>query len=220
MAIQSIVFSAFTGSNMGYLGPPYCYKSGGPSLTCNPWLGANFATKATPIYVPVHNTTNFQIGKTIQYPTIGPERMVLAMYKLFGEVAIAMMAKGPGNWTSPSNTSNSSLMGLEHASDIVTGRVPYQVVMVLLIIWVAITVLPQVFIPGFFFDRRWASTLDGFAMFRFGAEWTAQVHELYSGGMAEPGTASLKRVPGMIGDMHPRRSAGAVRTGSFPLAGL
>lgn len=216
MAIQTVVFSAFTTSGLGYLGPPICDQAF--SGLCNGWLGANAATQGTPIYIPPrpdpsmsNATTNNMLGETIQYPTIGPERMTLALNKLFGEVAIAMMAAGPGNWTSVSSAAlggGGGLYGLEYASDIVAGRVPYQVVLILLIIWAVITVLPQLLLPNFFLGRRWASALDGFAMFRFGAEWAARVHELRGGELGEAGTASLRSIPGMIGDMRPRRLGG------------
>ncbi|KAF2198749.1 hypothetical protein GQ43DRAFT_145278 [Delitschia confertaspora ATCC 74209] len=202
-AIQSIVFAAFTTLSLGYIGGPKCSSI---AIGCNPWIGANLATGGVPSFIPVReappgSNTSF-IGGAIQDPSISPERMALAMYKLFGEVAIAAMANGPGNWTSaPNATSDLHLYGLEPFNDIENGRVPYQVVLVLLLLWTAVTVIPQL-LPGFFLQRRWGDTLDGFAMFRFGAEWANAVHRLQSTDLQEPGTACLRDVPGMIGDMN------------------
>lgn len=130
--------------------------------------------------------------------------MALAMHKLFGEVAIALMATGPGNWTDP------ALKELNPITGIVPGVLPYQLIVALLALWTLLTVLPQLMAPSSFFGRRWASALDGFAMFHFGAEWRDAVHELRVGDLVSQDTTSLCDVPGMVGGLEPRhvREAG------------
>lgn len=56
-------------------------------------------------------------------------------------------------------------------------------------------------LPGFVAGRRWGKVLDGFAMFRFGADYGREVHMLQFTELSHPGTASLRDVPGMIGDL-------------------
>ncbi|EEP82822.1 predicted protein [Uncinocarpus reesii 1704] len=204
VAMPVLVFAAFTTVNVGYQGPPKCDTV---SIICNGWVGANLATNGVPQFTPIQaappDSGLEYIGGYMQYPTISPERMNLAMYKLFGEVSIAAMASGPGNWTStPNATSDLGLFGLEPANDIVQGRVPYHVVLVLLLLWAVVTIVPQLLLPGFFLERRWGETLDGFTMFRFGAEWKETVHKLRSTELDDPGTMALSEVPGMIGDMN------------------
>lgn len=110
------------------------------------------------------------------------------------------MATGPGNWTDP------GLKGLDPITDIVPGVLPYQPVMALLALWTLLTILPQLLFPGSFFGRRWASVLDGFAMFRFGVEWRGAVKELRGRDLDSQDETSLRQVPGMVGDLEPRRA--------------
>ncbi|KAG6356848.1 hypothetical protein INS49_014722 [Diaporthe citri] len=90
--------------------------------------------------------------------------------------------------------------------DIVPGVLPYQLAMALLALWTLLTVLPQLLFPGSVFGRRWASVLDGFAMFRCGVEWRGAAHELRGRGLASQDASSLCQVPGMVGDLEPRRA--------------
>ncbi|KAI0397247.1 hypothetical protein F5Y17DRAFT_390650 [Xylariaceae sp. FL0594] len=203
VGLHTLVYSAFTATPLAYMGPPKCGK--GSSATCNGWVGANKATRAAPIWRAD--------DVDVRYPTISPARMTLALNKLFGEGAVAMMAVGPGNWTStPNATSKLGLFALDPANDVVPGRVPYGFVIALLTIWAFVTVLPQLW-PAFLYGRRWGDTLDGFAMFRLGAEWKSAVHELESDEFWSTGAASLRKVPGMIGDMRPRHGEGKLRDG-------
>lgn len=190
--IESLVFAAFTTATLEYLGPPICMP--GASATCNPWYGANVATNGIPLAID-----NPSIGsRDIQYPTISPERMQLAIYKLFGEAAIALMASGPGLWTG-------NLTGLQPTNYLVPGKVPYTLVIILLGIWTFITALPSCWT---LFERRWAATLDGFEMFRLGAEWRDVVWKFEGSEITE--NKILTGVPGMVGDMDPRGERGFV----------
>lgn len=193
MAVESLVYGSFTTAILNYGAPPVCQP--GDSATCNPWYAANTATGGGPILIPSVSNPR---AKNLQYPTISPERMKLATYKLFGEVAIAMMASGPESWTG-------ELQGLDAASELVPGRVPWRVVVVLLSIWTFITVLPTCWT---FTDRRWAAILDGFEMFRLGAEWRQAVWKLEERDFTE--CDALVDVPGMVGDMEPGSEKGFV----------
>ncbi|KAI1813520.1 hypothetical protein GGS20DRAFT_552884 [Poronia punctata] len=201
--MHTLVYSAFTSKALAVLSPPKCRN--GASATCNGWVGANKATRGIPI-------PRFDLSD-VRYPTLGPARMALALNKLFGEAAVTAMAAGPGNWTStPNATSDLGLFNLESANDIVPGRISYGVVIALLAIWAGITVLPQLW-PSFLYGRRWGEVLDGFTMFRLGAEWRGAVNELESDEFYSSGAASLRKVPGMIGDMKPSDGNGKLRDG-------
>ena len=195
LGIQSLVYGAFTTIALKVFSPPVCQNNGLGAVDCNPWFCANVATGGTPILVPKAGNSN---AGNLQYPTIAPERMKLAIYKLFGEAAIAMMASGPGSWTG-------ELRGLDKANDLVPGRVPWQVVLALLSLWVFITVIPSLWTCG---ERRWSSTLEGTELFRLGAEWQAAVRKFEGGEFKD--CESLAHVPGMVGDMAPREGKGFI----------
>ncbi|KAH0541619.1 hypothetical protein FGG08_003909 [Glutinoglossum americanum] len=180
LAIQTLVLGAL--GSMGFGGSTAC--SDGQSITCNQWLGANLATGGVPTLVRGSGNVS-----STRYPALSPERMQMATYKLAGEVAIAMMAAGPGEWTG-------KLMGLEHAHDLVPGIMPWAPVLALLMLWMVITVVPTFFV---LFQLRWASTLGGFELFKMGAEWGDAVHEIQDQDFQS--CTSLTKVPGMIGDM-------------------
>lgn len=211
-AIQTLVYAAFTSAGINWQqhdAPSHLCTTDTIFSTCNGWFGANIATNGIPLHIARRGSKTTQNGTEssgfmLQYPAISPERMALAMHKLFGEVAIALMATGPGNWTDP------ALKGLDPITDIVPGVMPYQLVMALLALWTLLTALPQLLFPSSFFGRRWASVLDGFAMFRFGVEWRGAVHELRGRDLASQDASSLCQVPGMVGDPEQRsaREAG------------
>ncbi|KAL8712836.1 MAG: hypothetical protein Q9220_003044 [cf. Caloplaca sp. 1 TL-2023] len=193
LAIQSIVYSAFTSAILAYYAPPVC--STGGSTTCNAWYGANIATQGTPQFI---SDIGGSKGKHLQYPTLSPERMKLAMYKLFGEAAISMMASGPAVF-------KGNLSGLDPANDLIPGVVPWQLVLTLLGMWTVITVLPNCWT---LFQRRWAAILDGFEMFRLGAEWRGAVLQLEEREFID--CDALRDVPGMVGDMESESVRGFV----------
>ncbi|KAI1262242.1 hypothetical protein F5Y18DRAFT_439332 [Xylariaceae sp. FL1019] len=182
--------TAFTTMSLASVGGTKCLLGG--TMACNGWVGANKATNGVLLYKL--NTSSYQ------YPTIGPERMALALSKLFGEAATVVMGRGPVNWTfSPNATSTLGLFGLEPANDLVPGYVPHIVVLILLSLWVLVAVVPQLW-PSFFYERRWGEVLDGFAMLRLGAEWKEEVNGLESEDFWAKGTTVFKSIPGMIGD--------------------
>ncbi|KAI0966670.1 hypothetical protein F4678DRAFT_448543 [Xylaria arbuscula] len=156
-AIQSIAFQVLSTLSLGFLGPPSC--GGGTDPTCSAFYGANLATGGVPRISQVGDS---QFAKALQIPSITPERMTLAMYKLFGETASAMMAIGPGNWTS------GDLKGLDPANDLVSGVVPWQLVLALLSLWTLLSTLPHLLTFG---QARWSQTLEAYAIRRFGTNW-------------------------------------------------
>jgi hypothetical protein len=108
------------------------------------------------------------------------------------------MASGPGTWTGTS-------LGLDRASALVPEIVPWQVVLVFLVLWTLLTVLPSVWT---FTERRWAAKLDGFEIFRLGAEWTALIRKCEGREFTE--YEALQEFPWMIGDMEPEKMNGFI----------
>ncbi|KAI4253777.1 MAG: hypothetical protein L6R42_007454, partial [Xanthoria sp. 1 TBL-2021] len=189
--------SPLSTAQLGHMGPPSCMPEA--DTTCNAFYGANLATGGVPRVV--------QMGATelaLQVPTITPERLTLAMYKLFGEAAAGMMAIGPGNWTG-------ELKGLDPASDVVPYLIPGKLVLVLLCLWTALTVIPQLYV---FRERRWSSRLTAAEMFRFGSEIQDSARHLRSRDLQENDV--LRKIPGMVGDVAPGAEKGFVGLSSVP----
>lgn len=196
-AIQSVVFQALSTVQLGYMGPPSCMP--GADTTCNAFYGANLATGGVPRVVKMAES-----GLALQVPTISPERLTLAMYKLFGEAAAAMMAIGPGNWTG-------ELKGFDPANNIVPYLIPGKLVLVLLCLWTALTVIPQIYV---FREQRWSSRLTAAEMFRFGAEIQDMARHLRSRDLRDNDV--LRKTPGMVGDIAPGAEKGYVGLSRFP----
>ncbi|TIA11214.1 hypothetical protein D6C80_07648 [Aureobasidium pullulans] len=185
MALQSIVFAGFTTAVLNVMAPPTCVDGGGlSSVTCNSWYGANLATGGSSYLVQ-----GKEPDPHTQLPTISPARFKLAIHKLFGEATIAMMARGAGAW-------EGELHGLDPTTALVPGKVPWSIVLALLIFWTAVTSIPSLWVFG---RKRWADTLSGFDMFRFGAEWKEAVWQFEENEFEK--CPILLEVPGMIGDM-------------------
>ncbi|KAF2864871.1 hypothetical protein BDV95DRAFT_271657 [Massariosphaeria phaeospora] len=171
LSLQSLVFEAFTTLTPGFMSPPKCKL---PSISCNPWMGANRATGGVPVFNPRQNLSpNSSIGGTMQYPTIDPERMSLAMYKLFGETAIVVMASTPDNWISTPNSSAGDpglgLFGFERADDLTPGSVPPTFILVMLCLWSLAVVIPPIAI-GMLWKKREVEVVDGNLLWKFGIE--------------------------------------------------
>ncbi|KAL8743949.1 MAG: hypothetical protein Q9184_008052 [Pyrenodesmia sp. 2 TL-2023] len=171
----------------------------GADTTCNAFYGANLATGGVPRMVQMAAT-----DLALQVPTITPERLTLAMYKLFGEAAAAMMAIGPGNWTG-------ELKGLDPVSDFVPYLIPWELVLALLCLWTVLTVIPQLYL---FRDQRWSSRLTAAEMFRFGAEIQDIARHLRSSDLQENDV--LRKMPGMVGDVAPGAEKGFVGLSRVP----
>jgi hypothetical protein len=189
MAIETVVWTALSKVTAGWLGPPSCLpaeNTGGGIESCSAFYGANVATGGQPVQLPDTHS--------LRQAMIGPERLTLAMYKLFGHAAASMMAVSPSNWTSP------ELQGLTETSDIEPGVVPWQLVLALLALWWLVTVPPQCWA---FFDRRWSSALEAKDMFRFGAQNPDVGGKMANGEFTESDV--LRDIPGMIGDLSPEQ---------------
>ncbi|KAI9868435.1 MAG: hypothetical protein M1813_005879 [Trichoglossum hirsutum] len=191
LAIQTLILGAL--GNLGAAPGIAAACSALQSITCSQWFGANVATRGVPTLI--NGPGNITVTR---FPALSPERMQVAVYKLVGEMAIAMMASGPGGWTG-------GLLGLEPARDLIEGRVPWIYVLVLLIAWMVVTLPPGLYVC---FRPRWASTLDGFEMFKLGAEWREVVHEIRDSDFQH--STSLQKVPGMIGDMESSAPTGFI----------
>ncbi|KAF2482293.1 hypothetical protein BDY17DRAFT_324588 [Neohortaea acidophila] len=201
MSINWLVFTALTKIIPGLaITPPSCVPNGiSPSFdpTCNLFYSANLATGGIPYLANI--TKDGFTGPILRQSVITPARMTLAAYKIFGQTAAAMMAQGPGNWTTD------ALKGVVPATDLVAGPIPWQLVLALLVAWVLVTAVPQLWT---FAEKRWSATLDAFELFRFGAEYRDAVQRFESN--EAPENKVLRQLPGMVGDLESTKRRGFI----------
>lgn len=147
----------------------------------------------------------------LYYPTLTTENLTLAMYKLLGESAISLMDEdGVDPWTS------SDVHALKPARYIRPGPVPWQVVLALLAMW-AISTTVGALSTLLFAGPRWAPTLSGFELFKFGAQYQDEVHQFEA--LDFQGCArSLTDIPGMVGMLPGKRAAGTNNLGFIGLS--
>ncbi|KAK2802464.1 hypothetical protein FQN51_004527 [Onygenales sp. PD_10] len=106
-------------------------------------------------------------------------------------------------WSHPSTTSSRPSKILD------TGVLPPIIPAIPLIIWA----LGSAILGAMYgFRRRWAETLDGYCLFRFGADFSKQISDNPDFSGIEPFYKSrgLKRLPGLIGDSRPKMDIGHI----------
>jgi hypothetical protein len=150
-------------------------------------------------------------GAYLYYPTLTTENLTLAMYKLLGESVISLMDEGGiSPWTSP------TIHTLTPARYLRPGAVPWRPVLTLLAIWAFSTSLSALY-SLLFVGRRWAPTLSGFELFKFGAEYQDEVHQFVTVDL-QGCNESLAAIPGMVGVLPGHGSADAEDLGFIGLS--
>lgn len=125
------------------------------------------------------------------YRSLTPEDLRLAMYKLLGESVIVLMDEGSTDvW-------EGNLTSLRPTAYLTNGVLSWISVLVLLSIW-ALTLCLGALWTAFFAGPRWAPTLDGFEMLKFGAQYTEQINQFQTV-KSQGCTQALQNIPGMVG---------------------
>lgn len=143
-------------------------------------------------------------GHPKKAPFLFVDEFATSVYKLLGETVITVM--DPGFIAS----SYGDLYGLRHIIYLKPGIVPWQPVLILLSLWTFIVVSTSVWMA---FTRRWAPSLNAFELFKFGAQYTADVNALSSTRFQECG--QLAAMPGMVGTL-----SGNPQDGEYGFIGL
>lgn len=126
------------------------------------------------------------------YPMLTPENLTPSMYKLLGESMIAIMDLENGD-----GPHYEDFYKLRTATYIIAGPISWKCVLAFLVLWTLamfISALWMLLLAG----PRWASTPNGFEMFKFGARYPTQVDELEKVEFQDC-TEVLQRIPGTIG---------------------
>lgn len=128
----------------------------------------------------------------LPYPPLTTENLTLGLYKLLGESVIALMSNGGGP-----PFASSDIYKLAPAKYLRSGVVPWQFVLCLLALWAISTSIAALYAVSFG-GRRWAPTLSGFELFKFGAQYRDEIHQ-FQNLEFEQCSEPLKAIPGMIG---------------------
>ena len=126
-----------------------------------------------------------------QYHALTPKDLQFAMYKLLGESVIALMDEGGVA------EFQEGLYSMKSISYLIPGTVSWVAVLALLVIW-ALILVGGAFWIVFLAGPRWAPSLNGFEMFKFGAQYTQDVN-YFRAIEFEGCTNALNRIPGMVG---------------------
>ena len=170
------------------------------------WLAAHLATLVPPVNLPVAPSQRGRgfDGSATFYPALTPDDMQLAIHKLLGEAVIATMDRGSQEpW-------KGDLYGVDPVRYLKRGVVPWPVAFAMLALWAIILVLGSIWT---IFHKRWGPTLDGFAFFKFGAQYTDQINRFES--MEFQHCEPLRHIPGMVGAL-----PGADSSSSYGFIGL
>ena len=160
------------------------------------------------------NTTSLdgssRYPKGSRYPALSPHDMMLSLYRLYGHTLITTLgAHSEEPRTSP------DLFVLESARWLKPGPVPWQLVLGLLAIWaIAVASLSAYTL----FTRRWAPILNGFELFRFGAQYGEQVNDFRTGRFET--CDELNNIPGMVGVLAGTGTDAKARAASEGFIGL
>lgn len=156
------------------------------------WRAIHQALKSMKTYLSIgageESTNPSQV-----YPLLTPEDLQESIYKILGETLISYMDERPVL----EHSNQSELYQLHQSTYIVAGVVPWQYVVVLLGLWAGIVsgaALWMLLLVG----PRWAPTLDGFEMFKFGARYAESVDEFRKVDF-QGCSAGLMNIPGMVG---------------------
>lgn len=164
----------------------------------------------------VYNALNIAptTGETgrVSYPILTPENLQHATYKLLGETLIAMVGDfGTEPWYG-------DLFSMGRTTYLVRGIVSWKPVFVLLALWTLI-MSSGAFWLIFFAGPRWAPTLNGFEMFKFGAQFRDEVNG-FEGGEFRRCAESLNQIPGMVGAVSGERTRSAADSRDGVVIGL
>lgn len=165
-----------------------------PSSPDSTWLAMHLAIRL-PAYVNQPQVmglgpVGFNLEEAYAYPALTPLNVTRAMYKLLGESLIGMM--GPGS----QNGWYGDLHVLEQQYWLTPGVVSWQLVLALLVVWAILLVGGSVWTLSM---KRWAAKLDGFEMFRFGAQYKDEVNAFRAERFEK--CEKLDEMPGMVGSL-------------------
>jgi len=157
-------------------------------------------------------------GDNVVYVTVRPtllqaSELRRSLLRAYGTAAVQLMYDG-GQGYSFANTGqryrieNTNATAFEAAKVLGQGPVPPAIPGVLLALWALGSCLLSLL---YGFNRRWADTLGGYSLFRFGGDLSDKVKDNPGFGVQDfKECDELKRLPGLIGDSRPRFHPGHI----------
>lgn len=166
-----------------------------------------------PFYAPFADDEN-DAGSLVQLSLFQPEQLKTSMLRAYAAYAVQLMYNGGQGFSSVDGNHDATfthpnLTAYTATTVLQGGVVPPIIPAVLLLVW-ALGSFVLTCIYGF--RRRWATTLDGYSLFVFGADLAGEVKR--KGGLGAMLDAEhsevLRMLPGMVGDVEPAAMRGKI----------
>jgi hypothetical protein len=183
------------------------------------WLSTLFSSVAAPppFYMSQSNdaadVTDVGTGYLVQLKYLQAQQLRQSMLRAYAAYATLMYNGGQGFTTSDGSQigiQNPNITEFVPATVLTRGVMPAEVPLALFGIWAIFGSLMGVF---YGFRRRWSAILDGYAMFRLGADLPDSVKrefEKQSNTLEVEECRGLERVPGLVGDVKPEMWLGRI----------
>lgn len=187
--------------SLGMLDPfGYNFSAYDTRFSDSTWLAAHQALGMLPYQKEVLDRPENVTPAHMLHKALEPQQLQTAMLKLLGEGLIVLMDRGGhAMW-------KDGLYGFERVKYLEPGIVPWQWAFGLLALWAFLTVAASTLMLS---TKRWAPTLNGFEMFKFGARHFDEVNRFQGTQFRE--CDSLRTVPGMVGVISGKASASSYR---------
>jgi hypothetical protein len=166
-----------------------------PEIAANAsWLANTY--RAVDVYDIVHPCGNDSLLQQLRL--LNSEQFRTAIVRAHQAYVIELSHSSAGTWFG-------GLTYAESTTILTPGKLSPLPVLILLGVWaIASTIVGVVFAT----KPRWAETLDGFSMFRFGSDYSGWSHEASAKPFRK--CVELLDVPGLVGDSKPDRKVGHV----------
>ncbi|ETN46980.1 uncharacterized protein HMPREF1541_01170 [Cyphellophora europaea CBS 101466] len=134
------------------------------------------------------NPADENYGTGVRYLALTPTDATRALYRLLGQSMIAIMSAGSQDpW-------KDDLFLLDSARWLKPGPMPWKPVLAILALWTAITISLSIWTLT---TKRWAPTMSGFELFRFGGQFADEINGFDSGRFEA--CDELRKIPGLVG---------------------
>jgi hypothetical protein len=183
------------------------------------WLSTLFTSTAAPppFYAP-YTTDDTDVdaaaGFLLQLNYLQPEQLRQSMLRAYAAHAVQLMYNGGQGFTSGDGShigfQNPNVTEFVPGTVITRGVMPVEIPIVLFIAWALVASVLGIM---YGFRRRWSATLDGYTMFRLGADLPGDVKRRfadYSNTLEVDECHGLNGVPGLVGDSKPEMWLGRI----------
>ncbi|KAH5614175.1 hypothetical protein HBI26_003750 [Parastagonospora nodorum] len=176
------------------------------------WLSTLFTSVAAPpplyaSYTDDPSSIEAGTGFLTQLSYLQPEQLRQSMLRAYGAYAVQLMYNGGQGFTGRDGShvefQNPNVTEFQSGTVITRGIMPAEVPFTLFVAWALVGAILGV---KYGFRRRWSAILDGYTMFRLGADLPEDMKRQFaeqSNTLEVEGCHGLSGVPGLVGDTKP-----------------